>query len=380
MRQPLPRMVKEHSMEETAIYENHLKGEYMVENGSDSLVISPRSCYRLGEETLWLIANLPAKGSQPDFLGALSALGLIEADKIYTRLLSIGVLRERQVRPRIKTALKWLINPDIRLIPAKFQERVLALAGFSKPYSSGKTLAVLFTGLSVIGAVAFLPALFNITQSHIGAYLFGLIAAGSMVHELGHSMAAAYAGIGLRPVGFSVYLFYPVFYTNVSGMENLTLRKKLLVDCGGFIAQSGYMLALGIISLATGNSIYAEAVRWIMLIMLFNLNPFMRTDFYWIYADIRGHFSGHTWMDKLHVAYLTTFLGFTGWLLYHAYNSIINLVTSGYGIILQPDRVWHEGYKIIIGSYFVVMVITGGLRRIKESHEELKATIKKIPT
>ena len=367
-------------MTETAIYENHLKREYAVENGADSLVISPKSCYRLGEETLWLIANLPAKGSPSDFMAALSALGLIETDKIYNRLLSIGVLKERQARPKVKTVLKWLINPDIRLIPARFQERVLAIAGFDKPYSPGKTLAALFAGLAAIGAVLFFSAKFTVAQSYTGVYLFVLIAAGSMVHELGQSMAAAYAGMGLRPVGFSVYLFYPVFYTNVSGMEKLTLWKKLLVDCGGFIAQLGYVLTLGIVASAAVSHIYAEAIRWIMLIMLFNLNPLMRTDLYWIYTDIRGHFSGYMWMKKLHVVYLATFLGFTAWMLCHAYNNIINLLLSGYGIMLQPSRAWHEGYKVVIGSYFVVMVVTGGLRRIKENHEELKATIKKIPT
>lgn len=203
-----------------------------------------------------------------------------------------------------------------------------------------------------------------------GPLIFLLIAAGSLIHELGHSFAAGAAGIGLRPIGFSVYLFYPVFYTNVSGMEKLDIKRQLAIDCGGFIAQSAYLFLLVLLVLFTGSAACAEAVKWIILIMAFNINPLLRTDAYWIYADLREKFGGNRWMDYLHRLYLIAFVLFSLYILWHVFSRAGHIADMLYLAFYKPATLLHEGHRIIIGLYFVVMALMGGLRRIKEGHTE----------
>jgi hypothetical protein len=355
------------------LYRNHLKGGYSVENGERSFIITRTSCFFLSEETLWLIKNLPEKGGRETFGEALTVLGLNEPQKICDKIISIGILEEFHPQHVIKTILKWLIRPDIKLIPAELQARFVSCFGIRQIHDS---LSKLFYPLVFVALVGLLSAMI-ITRwvpsygSSGGWQIFLLIVMGSLIHELGHSVATSVSGVGLRPIGFSVYLFYPVFYTNVSGMDKLNLRQKLAIDCGGLISQSLYLLVLCILALKTGNHIYLESVKWILLIMTFNINPFLKTDGYWVYNDIREQFSGNRWVDNVHRAYLVLFIAFSGYLIFQVcthIGGIVNMITA---ITQDPARLLKDGHKIVIGVYFAVMAFTGGLRRIQESRDEL---------
>lgn len=349
-------------------YENHLKPGYAVENGPDSMIITKFSCYRLAEETLWLVARLPAAGKSAEYFKALSELGLEYPQKIFDRLVSLGVLREAAPKKRLKSLLTAIIQPNITLIPPGAQEWIFKGADKLR---SGRWwyLALCAAIAGFIGALALIKT-WPGGGPVSGPLIFLLIVLGSLVHELGHSAAAGAAGIGLRPIGFSIYLFYPVFHTNVSGMERLPLGQKLAIDCGGFIAQSVYLLALVAAALLAGSNTSAEAVRWIVLIMAFNLNPLLRTDAYWIYADLREKYGELPWMAHLHRAYLAAFVLFSLYILWQVgmrTGQIVKLVEAAVAV---PATLLHEGHRIIIGLYFVIMALMGGVRRLKEGREE----------
>ena len=103
--------------------------------------------------------------------------------------------------------------------------------------------------------------------------MFFLVILGSLAHELGHSFASMAAGIGLRPIGFSVYLIYPVFYTNVSGIEKVGLNERVLVDCGGFVFTECSCFFFAVV-FGYRNAAFAEAARWIAVIILLILIRF----------------------------------------------------------------------------------------------------------
>lgn len=352
------------------MYENHLKPGYAVENGADSLLITDSSCYRLAEETLWLVARLPATGERGEYFQSLSALGLEYPQKIFERLLSLGVLREAAPKRRLRAFFKYLIQPSIRLIPPGVQEKFLRFLGV-KNEDLARPLYFLIAAaiLGLAGGVTILKTWHGGGAAN-GLLIFILIALGSLVHELGHSFAAGAAGIGLRPIGFSVYLFYPVFYTNVSGMEKLDIGRQLAIDCGGFIAQCVYLFLLVLTAVLSGSPACAEAVKWIMLIMVFNINPLLRTDAYWIYHDLREKYTGNYWMNLLHRVYLIAFAAFSLYILWQVAaraGAIGDMIRAAYR---EPSTLFHEGHRIIIGLYFVLMAFMGGLRRLKEGREE----------
>lgn len=360
-------------------FENLLKSGYSVEKGDVSLKITSRSCYWMKEETLFLIDNLPREGSRECYVEALSLLGIEKSYAIFERLLDVGVLRERVPTPLIKNIINKLIKPDIILFSAKSQEKFLKK--FSVTLSRERLLNNLrlffllaASGVAVSLVISFtsiFPWLEGMSAGHLDTMLlFALVFFSSLMHELGHSFTIAACGIGLRPIGFTVYLIYPVFYTNVSGIEKLTIMEKAAVDCGGFFLQSGYLLFLFMLWLFTKNMLFLESIRWISVIMVFNLNPFIRTDGYWLYKDLRKGLSSNIFADAFHYLYIIAFSAFSLYLFSYVYSRLASISDLILQACYDPKFLLHEGYKIILGFYLVVMFFVGGICRFHETRKE----------
>lgn len=361
------------------MFENHLKDGYSVEKGDDSLIITSTSCYRMKEETLYLIDNLPRQGNREEYVDALASLGLEKAPAIFERLVRIGALRERTRTPLFRNLARRVIRPDITFLPAVWQEKTLEKLGvtLSRPW--------LLKNLTALFLLAACGIALSLAVSHTGLYpwlagmstgrpatvqMFALVLLGSIVHELGHSFTAAACGIGLRPIGFSIYLVYPVFYTNVSGMERLSSREKAAIDCGGFFSQSAYLFLLLCLWLITKNRLFLESVRWITVIMAFNMNPFLRTDGYWLYKDVSKGFADRKLADSIHRLFIIGFSAFSLYLLFYVCSrteAIYGLLVSAYH---DPRLLLSDGYQILLGCYLIVMFFAGSVSRYQESRKE----------
>ncbi|MEI7482645.1 MAG: hypothetical protein WCK75_09895 [Elusimicrobiota bacterium] len=361
------------------VYENHLKGEYGIENGEEALIVTPESCYYLSTETRWLIDNLPAAGNKGDYLSSLTSLGVEQAGGIFDRLININVLRIKTTEKLIRKLIGHVLKPKIRLISAKWQENVFRPVQTKLSQVASENILPLILCLAAIGLAfgLFIPLKFHgglvqLSEGRSQALLiFGLVLLGSLIHELGHSFTAAMSGIGFRPIGISIYLFYPVFYTNVAGIEKVSFWRKIAIDCGGFVFQTAFLWILMATWFITRNISLLESVRWMALIMAFNLNPLLRTDAYWLYQDVRATVGNKRLMDFLHYVYSAAFIIFTCYIficIWHEFNSII---ASALIIWAHPHRLPHDGYKIIIGCYLVLMACIGGIARMKEGHKEL---------
>jgi hypothetical protein len=361
------------------IYENHLKGAYSVENGVNSLKITAISCYNMKEETLSLIDLLPREGTRESYVENISSFGIEKAPAIFERLVSIGALRIKIKTPLFKKITGNLIKPDIMLFPAKWQEKLLEKVGITLSRRWLLSNLKIFFLLSASGiAISLLlsfsgiyPWLAGMSTGHPETvHMFALVLFGSLVHELGHSLTAAACGIGLRPIGFSVYLFYPVFYTNVSGIDKLSTQEKAAIDCGGFFSQSAYLFLLLLSWLFTKNLLFLESLRWISVIMVFNMNPCLRTDGYWLYKDVRKGLQINKVTEFFHYLYIVAFAAFSVYLLSYVYarsEYIYGLVHAAY---LDPKLLLHEGHKILLGCYLIVMFFVGSVSRFHETRKE----------
>lgn len=362
-------------------YENPLKRAYPVRHGDKLLAITDTSCYSVAEEALWLASQLPESGRKPEYSAALAGLGINEPEKILEKLLSIGALTEKPAKTW-KTLFWSLLSPSVRLIPAQLQERALNSLGLNSgrlgrvmPRLAWPALACALPSLWLFagGGDRMLPAAaFASAQAPL---VLALVVLGSLVHEAGHSLAAAASGIGLRPIGFSVYLVYPVFYTNVSGVDRVDLGKRALVDLGGFILQSYYVFLLLLAAVILGSPSAAEAVRWSMLIMLFNLNPLLRTDGYWLYKDTYSALKHKRWMRAVHYVYLLAFAAFSVYFLWFVWVRMGSVLAEFAHLWREPGYFMHGGYKVVLGAYFVLIGLFGGVRRFQEGKTELKGLL-----
>jgi putative peptide zinc metalloprotease protein len=199
----------------------------------------------------------------------------------YERLIDKIDRIERKGRQGLSSQF-WLRR---RLIPAPWVGRI------------SQRLTFLFHPLVALMALGFIGTSFYLLLGQglkvdfasrdlaVGYLLF----LGSLVvHELGHSTACARYGAPPHDIGFTMYLVYPAFYSDVTSAWQLRRWQRVVVDLGGtylqFIVAGGFALVF----LRTGDRSYEAAFALCWYGALFSLNPVFKFDGYWMLADALG--------------------------------------------------------------------------------------------
>jgi putative peptide zinc metalloprotease protein len=110
----------------------------------------------------------------------------------------------------------------------------------------------------------------------------------ALCHEFGHAAALLRYGGTRTEIGLGLYLYFPVFYTDVSEAWRFPKRQRLVVDAAGIYFQSAIStIAIWILA-------FTQEGTWAYIIALVNLsifgafNPFLKMDGYWLAADLFG--------------------------------------------------------------------------------------------
>ena len=125
-------------------------------------------------------------------------------------------------------------------------------------------------------------------QLNTGFLFIILMFVSVLFHEFGHSSALVYSGEKAGAIGGAFYLFSPVLYANVTNVWSLNRRRRQLVNFAGMYFEMIFC------SLGTVVSILLnwESGRSLFLLIgtktLWNLNPFIKSDGYWILTDWMG--------------------------------------------------------------------------------------------
>lgn len=114
--------------------------------------------------------------------------------------------------------------------------------------------------------------------------IFSLI---TLFHELGHASACQRFGLRHGHIGFGIYFFTPVFYSDSTHAWKLPHHKRLLIDVGGMYFQLVVLIPLTLLYLG---GIEKQLVTYLIILnistILANLNPLLKYDGYWILADL----------------------------------------------------------------------------------------------
>lgn len=108
----------------------------------------------------------------------------------------------------------------------------------------------------------------------------------SVLHELGHSASATYYGAENGEIGMGFYFFQFVFYSNITDVWRLQKKQRAIVDLSGIYLEfifSSIILLVGLLFSSPVCIVSALAIIWSCL---FNLNPFIRTDGFWLFCDL----------------------------------------------------------------------------------------------
>jgi len=127
------------------------------------------------------------------------------------------------------------------------------------------------------------------TSAKAIALMFGLNYVAIFIHELAHALTCRHHGAKVNGAGFLLYLGIPAFFVDTTDIWTKPLRARLATTWAG--PYSGLILA-GLISvliaafpgLPLAGGLHRLASAWI-LILVFNLIPFVELDGYYMLVD-----------------------------------------------------------------------------------------------
>jgi len=107
----------------------------------------------------------------------------------------------------------------------------------------------------------------------------------TLVHEFGHISACKSYNLKPGNIGAGFYYFMPVAYSDVTEIWKLPKKQRIMVNVGGIYFQIMYSGILLLFSVFISESILKYSAFLIFISALFQLNPLLRFDGYWILSD-----------------------------------------------------------------------------------------------
>jgi putative peptide zinc metalloprotease protein len=196
--------------------------------------------------------------------------------------------------PEISAKRASYIYAKIRLIPPQVIYPVAKLFG----WAFRKWVVILWLALFLAAHLIFYSWVFPAHPVHRNDFtgttfsivmLLSLL--GAFIHETGHASALVSYGCKQTEIGFGMYIYYPVLYTDVSEAWKLSRHKRAMIDIGGVYFQSVFQLLLLGLFFIYGSPFLLYFFLVNDLIMFRTMNPFLRMDGYWLVADLFGIFN-----------------------------------------------------------------------------------------
>jgi len=163
-----------------------------------------------------------------------------------------------------------------------------------------RVLSVLFAPLVLVGLLPLIAVAHGVTYLTLGVppklnaasvplfWVYVLVIASYLFHELGHLAACQRWKCAHGPLGVGLYFFSPAFYVDVSPAWQLPRWKRAVVDLGGIYFQLLFTILLGVIFWATREALFLWVIVFIDISALMNLDPMIKLDGYWLLSDLAG--------------------------------------------------------------------------------------------
>ncbi len=200
----------------------------------------------------------------------------------------------------------------VRLIPQHIVFPVAKLFG----WAFDKRLLIGWLAIFVLAHLIFYLWLLpnhRTELSHFGSSTFAVVMLlsllGAIIHETGHASALVSYGCKQTEIGFGIYLYFPVLYTDVSEAWKLSRHHRAMIDMAGVYFQSVFQLLFLGLYFINGSPVPIYFFLFTDLIMFRTMNPFLRMDGYWLVADLFGIFNLREQSTKLIKHYFLNLFG-----------------------------------------------------------------------
>jgi hypothetical protein len=251
----------------------------------------------IGSEAMRLLESFRVALSWPECRRALSAAGHSDAELDAFAGFVAGPCRDRRILVEPgntqdaadQPARPPYLNFMLTLLPPRACNALSARLQwlFSPAALALGVVAIIVAMLAMAGAMHATLVAPALDADRVLAV--GVIAAlGIVLHELGHATAAHRLGARRVSIGIGWYLVMPVAWSELSELWRYPRRARVIVDCAGVYMQGLVLVVLMVLHHAHGDALWLVAAGLTATSMLWNLNPFLRMDGYWIVADALG--------------------------------------------------------------------------------------------
>ena len=249
----------------------------------------------IAEELYLILSLLDGSNSLFDICSELGSLGINRNEDsidaiINTYIIPKGIVEgcEGYILDEKKSKYFWF---QISIL----KESLIKKLSFTK-YPYYKVFSILLLALSIPGFYIIITSIISpsfYSSIPVLSYkdwiiIIILIISSGYIHELGHAGASMFFGVVPYSIGFAFYMTMPVLFADVSGIWILKRNERAIVDLGGIYFEHLYLSIIAFISLLLNNYVLfiASTVRYIGLI--YNFNPFLKMDGYWLFTDLSG--------------------------------------------------------------------------------------------
>lgn len=300
-------------------------------------------------------------------------IGIEQLEKLlYKKLSKYGILEgnEENIKPYQKPSYLKL---SFIIFNEQLVSKVVKYFGFLF-----KPKVALFLIISCVLATSILGILnfdayksFSLQESLV--YFFIIMAVSVTFHEMGHASSAHYFGAKHGGIGGGFYLFTPVYYADVTDIWRLSKWQRIVVNLSGMYFELIFCTLVAIIGYFINNFVLTILAIIVCANTLFNLNPFLRSDGYWVLSDltnkpnllyhsfdkvkdiyrlIRGNKVKWNKIDMLLFTYGLVSYGFIGLFLYYVLfqnpNSILNFPNNAIGFI---KSIFDKSQEVTLAKY-----------------------------
>ena len=160
--------------------------------------------------------------------------------------------------PEISSKRTSYLFAKVRLIPQRIVYPVAKLFGWAFDKR------VLISWLTIFVLTHFIFYLWILPNhrahsGHLGSSIVSIVMLlsllGAFIHETGHASALVSYGCKQTEIGFGIYLYYPVLYTDVSEAWKLSRQQRAMIDMAGVYFQSVFQVLLLGLYFANGSPV-----------------------------------------------------------------------------------------------------------------------------
>ncbi len=210
--------------------------------------------------------------------------------------------------------------------------------------------------------------------------LYAAFTVAKLIHEFGHGFAVKAFGGEVHAMGVTFLVFTPIPYVDATAAWSFRERwKRVIVGCAGMIPELAYAAIAAVVWAGTGTGLvntiaYNTMITASVSTVLFNLNPLLRFDGYYILSDLLDvpNLQGRSLRQWLHLIEHKVFrarglespgrtkAGVAGFLTFGAASWVYRIIVTVTIILLVADRYFGlgllAGIITAIGAFIIPVV------------------------